>query len=165
MANETTAAEIAIVNARTEAFARGEAAGRARALREGAPRQSSTTPDRARAEARTAAHAEGRAAGEREGRAEGRKAGAAAERLRLKTILTSAEAKGRTDMARYLAFDTDMSATEALAMLGKAPAAAAAPLDRLDEYLQEQRASRASGTASYERGRQIALRAKGKQDA
>lgn len=57
-----------------------------------------------------------------------------AERARVKAIMTNAEADGRGDLASYLAFDTDMSAEQAGAMLSKAPkahapapAAAAAP--------------------------------------
>lgn len=42
---------------------------------------------------------------------------------RAKAILDHAEAKGREDLARHLAFDTDMSADAAAAMLGKAPKA------------------------------------------
>lgn len=40
---------------------------------------------------------------------------------RAKTILDHAEAKGREGMARHLAFDTDMSADAAAAMLKAAP--------------------------------------------
>ncbi|UYO50327.1 hypothetical protein KQX64_07065 [Rhodopseudomonas palustris] len=78
-----------------------------------------------------------------EGVAEGEKKGAAgvaeavkAERNRCAAIITSEAAKGREDMARYVAFETDMSADQAIGMLGKAPQAAgsapaaASPLDR-----------------------------------
>ena len=55
------------------------------------------------------------------------------ERERIKAITTAPEAQGRSELAAYLAFDTSMSATEALAILGKAPveqaAAPAAPVD------------------------------------
>lgn len=49
---------------------------------------------------------------------------------RIKTILGSEEAKGRTDLANHLAFDTDMSAEASIALLAKSPkgeAAKAAP--------------------------------------
>lgn len=43
---------------------------------------------------------------------------------RAKTILDHADAKGREDLARHLAFETELSAEGAVAMLGKAPKAA-----------------------------------------
>jgi len=49
-----------------------------------------------------------------------------AERQRTQAILGAAEAKGREDLAQHLAFATDMTAPDAIALLGKAPAAAAA---------------------------------------
>ena len=56
------------------------------------------------------------------------------ERERIKAITTAPEAQGRSELAAYLAFDTSMSATEALAILGKAPveqaAAPAAPVEQ-----------------------------------
>lgn len=44
-----------------------------------------------------------------------------AERARIQTILASEEAKDRGDLARHLAFATDMAADSAVAMLAKAP--------------------------------------------
>lgn len=54
------------------------------------------------------------------------------ERGRAKSILGHADAKGREDLAHYLAFETDMSADAATAMLGKAPKAAEAKTSRLE---------------------------------
>jgi signal peptide peptidase SppA len=48
------------------------------------------------------------------------------QKARIKAITTSAEAKGREDLAAHFAYDTDMTADAALAALAKAPAAAAA---------------------------------------
>lgn len=49
------------------------------------------------------------------------KAGAAAERERSKAILTAPEAAGKSDLANHLAYDTDLSAEAAIAILAKAP--------------------------------------------
>lgn len=68
-----------------------------------------------------AARAEGKAEGLKEGTAKG----ASDERVRIKAILTSAEAEGRKDLAHHLAFETDTSAEAAVALLGKAPKAEA----------------------------------------
>ena len=46
--------------------------------------------------------------------------GAVAERARIKAILTADAAKDRPTLAQHLAFETDMDATQAAAMLGKA---------------------------------------------
>lgn len=54
------------------------------------------------------------------GKAEGIKEGASAERTRINAILGSDEAKGRGALANHLAFETEMSADAAKAMLGKA---------------------------------------------
>lgn len=43
------------------------------------------------------------------------------ERWRAKSILKSPEAKGRFEFARYLACETDLSADEAIGLLGKMP--------------------------------------------
>lgn len=51
---------------------------------------------------------------------------ATTERARISAILSSEEAKGRTDLASHLAFSTDMGADEAKTLLAKAPVAAAA---------------------------------------
>jgi len=45
------------------------------------------------------------------------KQGAEAERARIKTILLSEHAKGREAMAQFFAFETDVFADEAVAML------------------------------------------------
>ena len=56
------------------------------------------------------------------------------ERERIKAITTAPEAQGRSDLASYLAFDTSMSATEALVILGKAPVEqAAAPATPVEQ--------------------------------
>jgi signal peptide peptidase SppA len=60
-----------------------------------------------------------------EGKTEGQKAGASAERERVKAIMTSEEAKGRDELANHLAFDTSMSAEEAVKLLAKSPKAEA----------------------------------------
>ncbi len=74
------------------------------------------------------ARAEGKAEGKTEGVAEGRKA----ERDRVKAILGSEEAKGRTAQAHHIAFNTEMSAEDAKSMLAssakEAPAEPANPL-------------------------------------
>jgi signal peptide peptidase SppA len=49
-----------------------------------------------------------------------------AERARISAIMTCAEATGRGDLANHLAFETEMTAEQAAAMLSKAPRAAAA---------------------------------------
>lgn len=49
---------------------------------------------------------------------------ATSERSRIKTILGHAEAKGRTDLANHLAFDTDMTVEAAAVLLAKSPRAA-----------------------------------------
>ncbi|WP_146227142.1 hypothetical protein [Rhodopseudomonas faecalis] len=80
------------------------------------------------------ARAEGFAEGEQKGRAEAVKT----ERTRCAAILGAEAAKGREAMAHFCAFETDMSADQAVAMMGKAPAleatapamAAQSPLDR-----------------------------------
>ena len=51
----------------------------------------------------------------------------AADRARSKAILTHAAAKGREPLAQHLAYETDMSAEAAIAVLALAPAAAPAP--------------------------------------
>lgn len=71
------------------------------------------------------ARATARTEGEAAGRAEGLKTGGSEMQARCKAILGSDEAKGREDLANHLAFDTDMSAEAAVALLGKAPKAAA----------------------------------------
>lgn len=63
-------------------------------------------------------------------RADGLKAGKAegvtAERARIKSILTHAEASGREQLAQHLAFSTDQSVDAATALLAVSPKAAAA---------------------------------------
>jgi hypothetical protein len=51
---------------------------------------------------------------------------------RTKAILDHSDAKGREDLARHLAFETEMSADAAVAMLGKAPKGAEPKTSRLD---------------------------------
>lgn len=47
------------------------------------------------------------------------------ERARIRAIMQSDTAAGRAEMADHLAFETDMEATSAIALLGKAPVASA----------------------------------------
>lgn len=56
-----------------------------------------------------------------------------ATNVRAKAILDHADAKGREDLARHLAFETDMSAEGAVAMLGKAPKAVEGKTSRLGD--------------------------------
>ncbi|WP_409188434.1 S49 family peptidase [Bradyrhizobium sp. RDM4] len=66
------------------------------------------------------------------GKLEGAKEGTTAERARISSILSSDEAKGKTDLANHLAFATDMTAEAAKGILAKAPAqTAAAPVNHL----------------------------------
>lgn len=65
----------------------------------------------------TAARTEAKAEGVTEGKIEGAKA----ERARIQAIVTSDEAKGREATANHLAFKTDMSAADAVAMLATVP--------------------------------------------
>lgn len=57
------------------------------------------------------------------GEAEGVKQGSTSERVRIKAIITSDQAKGREELARYFAFDTDLAADTVLLALSKSPAA------------------------------------------
>ncbi|UMY19126.1 S49 family peptidase [Methylobacterium organophilum] len=72
-------------------------------------------------EAHEAAVAAARADGEKTGREAGKADGVTSERARCKAILGSDQAKGREDLASHLAFDTDMAAEGAAAVLAKAP--------------------------------------------
>jgi len=54
------------------------------------------------------------------------------ERTRAKAILTSGDAAGREELASYLAFDTEMAADAAVAVLAKAPKAALVGADAAD---------------------------------
>ena len=54
-----------------------------------------------------------------------------AERQRIRTIIQSEAAAGRQDMAAHLAFETEMNADAAIALLGKAPAATTKPIGAL----------------------------------
>lgn len=66
------------------------------------------------------------------GVAEGAKQGATAERARCGAILESKEAAGRGALAQHLAFETDMAAEGAIALLAKSPKEAEAKASRLD---------------------------------
>jgi hypothetical protein len=57
------------------------------------------------------------------GETEGVKKGSASERTRIKSIITSDQAKGREELAHYFAFDTDLAADTVLTALAKSPAA------------------------------------------
>lgn len=59
-------------------------------------------------------------------RSEGTASGVTAERARIKGILASTEAEGRTDLAQELAFGTDMPVEGAVALLSKSVKATAA---------------------------------------
>jgi hypothetical protein len=73
-----------------------------------------------------------RAEGVAAGKAEGLKEGATAERSRISAILGSEEAKGRSELAQHMAFETEMSADDAKKMLAKSPKeGAAAPANPL----------------------------------
>ncbi|MGO9683903.1 MAG: hypothetical protein ACLPTZ_15205 [Beijerinckiaceae bacterium] len=87
------------------------------------------------AEVRAAALA-GEAAGKAQGAKEGASATTQAERTRAKTIIGSEAAKGREELAQYFAFDTEMSAEQAIAALEKAPKAEAKPASRLDRAME-----------------------------
>jgi hypothetical protein len=69
------------------------------------------------------------------GHADGVKAGAAAERARIKTIVSSDKAKGRDQLAHSLAFNTELTAEQAIAVLGDAPEAQKA--SRLDAIVPQ----------------------------
>jgi signal peptide peptidase SppA len=69
-------------------------------------------------------------AAEARGLAAGRAEGVKAERARIGSILGAKEADGRTDLARHLAFETDMTPEAAVVMLGKAPVASATAAPR-----------------------------------
>jgi signal peptide peptidase SppA len=58
-------------------------------------------------------------------RSEGKAEGVTAERARIKGILACEDAGGRIELAQELAFGTDMAAESAVALLAKAPKAAA----------------------------------------
>ncbi len=98
---------------------------------------------------------------------------ATAERERVKGILRSEAATGRADMADHLAFETPMTVEQAVGLLAKAPVAKAEPADRLaaamtaagNPKVGPDAGADAKGADPYERGRQIALRAKGKTAA
>lgn len=81
-------------------------------------------------------------AGAEEIRTQAHAAGVTAERARVKAILASDEATDRTELSQHLAFDTDMSAEAALALLGKSPKAAAATaasgFDKLDAAMRKE---------------------------
>jgi hypothetical protein len=82
----------------------------------------------------TAALAEGEAAGVIKAGNDAGKITADATKAantRALAILNHADAKGREDLARHLAFETEMSAESATTMLGKAPKAAEASASRL----------------------------------
>jgi signal peptide peptidase SppA len=73
----------------------------------------------------------------------GKKSGVAeattAERARVKAIVTAEQAKGREEMAAHLAFDTDLSAEQATALLAKSPKVATeapAPKGKLDAAIR-----------------------------
>lgn len=65
--------------------------------------------------------------------------GAKGERERVKAIITSEEASERNELAHHLAFETDMPADAAKALLGKSPKAKAATgFDQLDAAMRKE---------------------------
>lgn len=62
------------------------------------------------------------------------------ERVRIKAIMTSENAKGREELAQHLAFDTALDADQAVALLGKSPKVAAeapaTPKSKLDAAIK-----------------------------
>jgi signal peptide peptidase SppA len=97
----------------------------------------------------TAARTEGQTAG----KAEGLKEGATAERTRISAILGSDEAKDRGTLASHLAFETDMTADAAKAMLAKSAKEAKAPATAtIEERTQGQGAEVALGSAPIKTG-------------
>jgi len=85
------------------------------------PGKNDTAAETITAEQLNTAKTEAHAAGKAEGVTEGRAAGVKAERDRIKAIVTHADAEGRTELAHHLAFETEMTAEAAVAMLGKTP--------------------------------------------
>jgi hypothetical protein len=75
-----------------------------------------------------------------------------AANTRAKAILDHAEAKGREELARHLAFDTDLSAEAATAMLGKAPKTAAPSQSRLSGDLTPPNPAVTSGEKPHDAG-------------
>lgn len=65
-------------------------------------------------------------------KAEATASGAKAAHARIKAIMSSDAAKGNANQAEYLAYETDMTAEAALAILAKAPKAAEAGADDVD---------------------------------
>lgn len=72
-------------------------------------------------------------------RAAGGKEGASAERTRIQAIVGSSEAKGREALAQSLAFDTELSAEQAVKVLAKAPVEA--KVSRLDGFVPQPKVS------------------------
>jgi signal peptide peptidase SppA len=112
------------------------------------------------------------AAAREAGLVEGRMAGAADANTRIAGILDHAAAQGREALARHLAFKTELSVEAAVATLEASPKTEAAKPSLQQKMAGEQKpdlgappapgADKATGHDPYERGRQIALRAKGK---
>jgi signal peptide peptidase SppA len=61
---------------------------------------------------------------------------ATSERVRIQSITTCAAAAGRTDLASYLAFDTDLAAEQAVAILQKAPLGAEGKAAQAASYVE-----------------------------
>lgn len=106
-----------------------------------------------------------RTEGHQAGMAEGRTAGATAERQRIQAILGSDEANGRNEMASHLAFETDMSADAAKALLGKSPKAtqanAGSKLDAAMEAARPNVGASSEGGDAAETADQMAARIAG----
>jgi hypothetical protein len=65
-------------------------------------------------------------------------AAAVDQKARIKAITGHSEAQGRKELAEHLAFDTDLSAEDAVKMLGKAPKAEAKPENPLAAAMRTQ---------------------------
>lgn len=69
------------------------------------------------------------------------------QKARIKAITTCEASKGREDLAQHLAFDTDMSAEAAVAILEKSPKAAVSPQAAAQAYVDQKAAHGALGLA------------------
>lgn len=94
-----------------------------------------------------------RSEGHATGKTEGTKEGATNERTRISAIIGSDEAKERGTLASHLAFETDMSADAAKAMLGKsAKEAASSGAPTIENRMQGQGADIALGNKPVKGG-------------
>ena len=117
-----------------------------------------------------AARQEGFTAGKAEGVAEGLKQGAEEAKTRISTILSHDNAKGREQLSQHLAFNTSMSADDAIATLA-ASEKQAEKGGSLSERMKNAPNTNLGtppvggtdkGENAYERGKAIAMKALGK---